>query len=82
MTHNATLNPVETLSTLLQEKFGIDPALVTDDTVLDTLDLDSLALIELFLLIQKRLGIVIEVGAVDSTDTVGDLAARLSDPSR
>ena len=82
MTQNATVNHVETLSALLQEKFGIDPALVTDDTVLDTLDLDSLALVELFLLIQKRLGIIIEVGAVTSDDTVGDLAAQLADPSR
>ena len=82
MTQNATLNHVETLSTLLQEKFDIDPAQVTDDTVLDALDLDSLALVELFLLIQKRLGIVIEVGAVDSTDTVGDLAARLAEQNR
>lgn len=79
MTENATITQLDTLSGLLEEKFGIDPQLIAEETVLDSLDLDSLALVELFLLIQKRLGVVIEIGDVTSEDTVGELASRLSD---
>jgi acyl carrier protein len=69
---------MDVLTTLLNEKFGVEETAVADDTVLETLDLDSLALVELFLVIQKRWGVVIEVGDVKADDTVGDLARRLA----
>ena len=82
MTDNTAVTDLDKLISLLHEKFGTEKALITEDTVLESLDLDSLALVELFLLIEKRMGVIIEIGDIKSNNTAGDLARRLSLPVR
>lgn len=60
------------------QRFGVRAEEIAPDVVLEALDLDSLALIELRLLLQKRLGVVIETDAITPQLTVGELAAFLA----
>lgn len=79
MSENQNDTGIDLLAPVLTEKFGIERADVSAQTPLESLGLDSLALVELFLLIQKRWGVVIEAGDVTAEDTVGALAKRFAD---
>ncbi|GGK77301.1 acyl carrier protein [Streptomyces flaveus] len=63
----------EILSQVLEEKFGVLREDIKPDTVLEDIELDSLALIEVALTLQKRLGFVIPTEDLNSGGTVSDL---------
>ncbi|MFJ4834148.1 acyl carrier protein [Streptomyces sp. NPDC088747] len=63
----------EILSRILEEKFGVLRADIRPDTVLEDIELDSLALIEVALTLQKQLGFAIPTEDLNSSGTVSDL---------
>ncbi|OPG02641.1 hypothetical protein B1R27_31760 [Streptomyces sp. GKU 895] len=63
----------EILSQVLEEKFGVLRDDIKPDTVLEDIELDSLALIEVALTLQKQLGVVIPTEDLNSSGTVSDL---------
>ncbi|KKD07575.1 MULTISPECIES: acyl carrier protein [unclassified Streptomyces] len=63
----------EILSQVLEEKFGVLREDIQPDTVLEDIELDSLALIEVALTLQKQLGVVIPTEDLNSSGTVSDL---------
>jgi acyl carrier protein len=63
----------EILSRILEEKFGVLPDDIKPETVLEDIELDSLALIEVALTLQKQLGVVIPTEDLNSSGTVSDL---------
>ncbi|MFJ8822965.1 phosphopantetheine-binding protein [Streptomyces sp. NPDC102467] len=72
-------SPVESaLTTVLTEKFEIDPAVVRPDATLESLDLDSLALAELALSLQERLGVKVAESEATKHTTVAGLTASLA----
>ncbi|MFD9813482.1 MULTISPECIES: acyl carrier protein [Streptomyces] len=71
------MNAAEVVNTLLVKRFGVDPVDVTDETSLQHLRMDSLALEELRLLIEDRLDIDLDEVALTSRDTVGALVAAV-----
>ncbi|WP_405747384.1 acyl carrier protein [Streptomyces sp. NBC_01525] len=71
------MNAAEVVNTLLVKRFGVDPVNVTDETSLQHLRMDSLALEELRLLIEDRLDIDLDEVALTSRDTVGALVAAV-----
>ncbi|MFJ9038249.1 phosphopantetheine-binding protein [Streptomyces sp. NPDC102406] len=66
------------LIALLTEKFEIDPARVRPDATLESLDLDSLALAELALALQERLGVPVAESEATKRTTVAGLTATLT----
>ncbi|MGW5782402.1 phosphopantetheine-binding protein [Streptomyces sp. NPDC003757] len=67
---------------ILTGKFDVPSEEVTPSTVLEDVEVDSLALLELSLLLEKRLGISINEGTLSSAQTVEEAAhviARLDD---
>ncbi|MEV1026835.1 acyl carrier protein [Streptomyces sp. NPDC050264] len=63
----------EILSQVLEEKFGVLREDIKPDTVLEDIELDSLALIEVALTLQKQLGVAIPTEDLNSSGTVSDL---------
>jgi acyl carrier protein len=66
------------LVSLITSNFGIPEDQVTPDTTFDDLEFDSLALLELSVVVQHEFGLKIEEGALDATDTLAR-AAELID---
>ncbi|MFJ9694567.1 acyl carrier protein [Kitasatospora sp. NPDC101183] len=64
----------ETIRSCLVDEFEVAPALVTPDASLASLALDSLALVELSLVVEERLGITVSDLVPDRT--LGELAAH------
>ncbi|GAA3168405.1 MULTISPECIES: acyl carrier protein [Streptomyces] len=71
------MNAAEVVNTLLVQRFGVDPVAVSDETLLQQLQMDSLALEELRLLIEDRLDVDLDEVALTSRDTVGALVAAV-----
>ncbi|WP_190232806.1 acyl carrier protein [Streptomyces avicenniae] len=69
----ATTPVFQRITTILDEKFGIPREDVTPDTVLDDIELDSLALIEVGLALQKQLGAQVRTEDLSGSATVADL---------
>ncbi|HET6861197.1 MAG TPA: phosphopantetheine-binding protein [Streptomyces sp.] len=67
------MSAAEEVSTLMVQKFGVDPAAVQPEVSLHQLRMDSLALEEFRLLIEDRLEIDLGDAALTSRDTVGQL---------
>jgi acyl carrier protein len=63
----------EILSQVLEEKFGVLRDDIKPSTVLEDIELDSLALIEVALTLQKQLGFAIPTEDLNSSGTVSDL---------
>lgn len=61
------------VSTLMVQKFGVDPAAVRPDIPLYELRMDSLALEEFRILIEDQLEIDLEDAELTSRNTVGEL---------
>ncbi|MYR03356.1 MULTISPECIES: phosphopantetheine-binding protein [unclassified Streptomyces] len=59
---------------ILTGKFEVPSEEVTPGTVLEDVEVDSLALLELSLILEKRLGISIDEGTLRSTQTVEEAA--------
>lgn len=67
---------------ILTGKFDVPAEDVTQATVLEDVEVDSLALLEISLILEKRLGVSIEEGVLNSRQTVeqaADVIARLDD---
>ncbi|MFD0022328.1 acyl carrier protein [Streptomyces sp. NPDC058382] len=67
------MSTADEISTLLVANFGTDPVAIRPEVSLRQLRLDSLALEELRLLIEDRLGVDLEDVQLTSRDTVGRL---------
>ncbi|MFD7866418.1 acyl carrier protein [Streptomyces sp. NPDC059783] len=67
------MNTADEIRTLLVANFGTDPVAIRPEVSLRQLRLDSLALEELRLLIEDRLGVDLDDVQLTSRDTVGRL---------
>ncbi|MFF1836611.1 acyl carrier protein [Streptomyces sp. NPDC058231] len=67
------MGTAEQLNTLLVANFGTDPLAIRPEVPLHQLRLDSLALEELRLLIEDRMGVDLEDVQLTSRDTFGQL---------
>lgn len=65
----------ELITSTLTETFDLDPAQVTPECTFEDLGLDSLALVEMGLMLQERTGISLE--DVPLRTTIEELAARM-----
>jgi acyl carrier protein len=72
MAENATIGTAELLD-LIREKYGVDTTGLTRETQLNDIGLDSLALVELTLTLQKKFGIELGVEQVKPEDDFGTL---------
>jgi acyl carrier protein len=69
---------LERFATVLEDVAGVDPAEVSaDKTLIEDLDIDSLAMVEVTLAVQDRFGVAIPDDAVASLRTVGDVVQYL-----
>jgi acyl carrier protein len=66
------------LASLIASSFGIPEDQITPDTTFEDLEFDSLALVELAVVVQHEFGLKIEDDALDAGDTLAR-AAELID---
>ena len=66
------------LVTLLSDKFEVDPDRITPDATLDTLELDSLAVVELYVTLQEQWHIPLDDSAASGELTVADVAREVT----
>ena len=71
------MSTAEEISTLLVSNFGTDPLAIAPEVPLHQLRLDSLALEELRLLIEDRMGVDLEDVQLTSRDTLGRLVETI-----
>ncbi|WP_327370913.1 acyl carrier protein [Streptomyces sp. NBC_01217] len=71
------MSTAEEISALLAANFGTDPLAIRSEVPLRQLRLDSLALEELRLLIEDRMGVDLDDVQLTSRDTVGELVAAV-----
>jgi acyl carrier protein len=62
----------------LSRILGSDPAAVTPEVTLESLDIDSIVIVELILGIQTDLGVKVELGDITPADTVAAVAAHVA----
>jgi len=65
------------LFSLLTDKMGVLAEELSGDATLEALDLDSLALIELGVSVQKEFGVEIDETALTPENTLGDVLVRI-----
>ncbi|MDQ0404235.1 acyl carrier protein [Streptomyces sp. NBC_01723] len=65
------------LFALVSEKLGMTPEELDTTSTFDQLDLDSLALIELSVIVQKEFGVQIDETALTSENTFADILAEI-----
>lgn len=64
---------------VLAEKSGTPVTNIRPDTTLESLDVDSLLLIETVLSLEKRFEVTVDLNDVDPRDSVEQLLGRFSD---
>ncbi|GAA2224077.1 hypothetical protein GCM10010232_06080 [Streptomyces amakusaensis] len=64
---------------LLANKIGIETAALVPDATLESLDLDSLLLIELSVAVEKEFGVVVDETELSVERTLGDVLATLDE---
>ena len=64
----------ETLKTILVEKLKVSPDQVTPEATKEDVELDSLAVVELSLVLEKELGIKISDDELLEVPTIGEIA--------
>lgn len=69
----------ELVSTLIAERFEVDPDAVRPDASLEDLGLDSLGAVELLDILQERTKVHLDTEEADLSVTLEALAARISD---
>ena len=69
--------PYDTVAPLLTGHLGLDPAAVSPGASLASMRLDSIALIELSIVIEERFGIVLDESAADPHMTLAEFCAGL-----
>ncbi|WP_307784048.1 acyl carrier protein [Streptomyces spinoverrucosus] len=68
-------NTLAAITAALTETFPIDASMITPDRSFEDLGLDSLALVEMGLILQERTGVTLDEG--DLPKTVGELVVLL-----
>ncbi len=71
----------ETLKSILVDKLKISPDQITLDASKEDIELDSLAVVELSLVLEKELGLKISDDELIEVDTVGDIVALMHERS-
>ncbi|MBB1253524.1 acyl carrier protein [Streptomyces alkaliterrae] len=71
----------DTLRNILVDKLKVSPDLITAEATPEEIDLDSLAIVELSLVLQKELGIEISDDELTEAETVGDIVRLMDERS-
>lgn len=66
------------LVTLLSDKFEVDPDRITPEATLDTLELDSLAVVELYVTLQEQWQVPLDDSGASGDLTVADVARAVT----
>lgn len=66
---------IDTIKEILQENLDIDPATVNEASTFDTLNIDSLDLVQLICDLEEKLDI--DFGEPEGLNTLGDLVAYI-----
>ena len=66
---------IDTIRAILQENLDIDPATVTEESTFESLDIDSLDLVELVCNLEDELGI--DFGEPEGLTNVGDVVRHI-----
>lgn len=66
---------IDTVKKLLEDNLSIDPATVNEDSTLESLDLDSLDMVELISDLEEEEGI--DFGEPEGLQTVGDICKHV-----
>jgi len=66
---------IDTIREILQENLDIDPASVTEESTFDSLDIDSLDMVELVCDLEDKLGI--DFGEPEGLKNVGDVVKHI-----
>ncbi|MFG2919332.1 acyl carrier protein [Kitasatospora sp. NPDC048298] len=74
MTRTVTEMIIEILTT----KYQVPAEEVSPEVAFDELAVDSLTLLEMSLILEKRLGVAIQEGALEAGQTVGEAAEMIS----
>ncbi|MEV5143584.1 acyl carrier protein [Streptomyces sp. NPDC052727] len=70
-------NTQERFYSLLSAKLGVETESLTEDTTLESLDLDSLLIVELSVAVEKEFGVVLDETQLAPERTVGDVLGAL-----
>lgn len=71
----------EVLKDMLVNKLKVSPDTVTAESTPEEIDLDSLAIVELSLVLEKELGILVSEDELTEAETVGDIARLMDERS-
>ncbi|MER8187621.1 acyl carrier protein [Kitasatospora sp. NPDC094015] len=71
----------ETLKEILVSKLKVSPEQVTPEATKEDVELDSLAVVELSLVLEKELGVEISDDELLDAETIGDMAALIEERS-
>lgn len=66
---------IDSIKEILEKNLNIDPEVVTEESTLDSLDIDSLDLVELICDLEDAEGI--DFGEPEGLETVGDIVAHI-----
>ena len=66
---------IDSIKEILEKNLNIDPEVVTEESTLDSLDIDSLDLVELICDLEDAEGI--DFGEPEGLETVGDIIAHV-----
>lgn len=67
---------IDTVKKLLEDNLSIDPDTVTEDSTLESLDIDSLDMVELITDLEEEEDI--DFGEPEGLETVGDIVAHVN----
>ena len=67
------MNNLEKLSTIMADQLGIEDSVISEDTTLEDLGADSLALVELVMSVEEEFDIQIDDEDMEKFKTVGDV---------
>lgn len=67
----------ERFYSLLNAKLGVETEALTEETTLESLDLDSLLIVEVSVAVEKEFGVVLDETELASERTVGEVLASI-----
>lgn len=71
----------ETLKDILVNKLKVSPDTITADSTPEEIDLDSLAIVELSLVLEKELDLAVSEDELTEAETVGDIVRLMDERS-
>ncbi|MBU7597838.1 acyl carrier protein [Streptomyces sp. P38-E01] len=71
----------ETLKDILVNKLKVSPDTITAEATPEEIDLDSLAIVELSLVLEKELGLAVSEDELSEAGTVGDIVRLMDERS-